>query len=149
MITILWGVFCIGTALLLNESTQAARQTTIVLINAVGSMLYGPILAAFILGMLSRRINPNAIKKGIVFGIIGNVLLWIFTSVSWMWWNVSGFITTAVLSHILSLGAKPSGSKSDLKQTGESKDTKVWRPVYSWIFAYFFLIIFLSLWLEI
>ncbi len=146
IITILWGVFAIGVALLMSEATQAARQTTIVLINAVGSMLYGPILAAFLLGMLSKRITATGIKKGIVAGIAGNLLLWIFTSVSWMWWNVSGFLVTILTA--LTVGLVSSVGGKSFSPEKEKIDGRKWRPVYSLIVLYFFSIIAVSWWLQ-
>jgi len=160
MITILWGVFCIGMAILLNKSTQAARQTTIVLINAVGSMLYGPILAAFLLGMLTKRINAAAIKTGIAAGIGGNLLLWIFTSISWMWWNVSGFLLTVLVAMVVNFVSENLFQKTSLKP-GESTPVwppdrpslsrdgdKKWRMIYGLIILYFFIIIAVSWWLQ-
>ena len=146
IITILWGVFAIGVALLMSEATQAARQTTIVLINAVGSMLYGPILAAFLLGMLSKRITATGIKKGILAGIAGNLLLWIFTSVSWMWWNVSGFMVTILTAMTVGLVSSVEGKSFSSEK--EKIDGRKWRPVYSLIVLYFFSIIAVSWWLQ-
>jgi len=160
MITILWGVFCISTALLLNESTQAARQTTIVLINAVGSMLYGPILAAFLLGMLSKQIRAKAVKAGIVAAITGNVLLWIFTPVSWMWWNVSGFLVAVLVAMVVNYFSENLFQKASLKlgeptpvwppdRPSPSREVdKKWRMIYGYIAVYFFIIIAVSWWLE-
>jgi SSS family transporter len=52
--TLFWGVFCIAAALIFAQVEEATRQTTLVLINAVGSLLYGPILAAFLLGIMTK-----------------------------------------------------------------------------------------------
>lgn len=149
MITILWGIFCIGTAILLNESDQAARQTTIVLINAVGSMLYGPILAAFLLGMLTQTVQAKAIKRGIVAGICGNIILWIFTSVSWMWWNVNGFLVTVLVAWLVSLTTESViVSKPELFGKFFPEKGSRWRVIYSLLVLYFFLLIAVGWWLE-
>ena len=151
IITVFWGLFCIGTALLLNEEGQATRQTTIVLINAVGSMLYGPILAAFLIGMFSKRANAGAVKIGLLSGIAANLILWLFTSVSWMWWNVSGFITTAGVAYLLSrlgLSLKQPLVQSDLDQIEAEPSQKKWILVYGLTVLYFFVIVGVSWWLE-
>ncbi|MFQ5772427.1 MAG: sodium/solute symporter [bacterium] len=88
IITLFWGIFCLTAAVFLANSGGATQHTTIVLINAVGSLLYGPILAAFLLGMLTKWSTATGVKMGIAAGILVNIYLWIFTPVSWLWWNV-------------------------------------------------------------
>jgi SSS family transporter len=98
LLTLFWGIFCVVAALAFAGVAEATRQTTIVLINAVGSVLYGPILAAFLVGLTTRGIGGGSIKLGVVAGIACNVLLWRSTSVSWMWWNTAGFLATVVVA---------------------------------------------------
>jgi Na+/proline symporter len=69
----------------------------------VGSLLYGPILAAFLLGMLTRWANAFAIKSGIIAGIVLNILLWQLTSISWLWWNLTGFIAVIIVALTFSI----------------------------------------------
>lgn len=96
LFTVLWGLFCTGGALVFAGAHEAVRQTTIVLINAVGSLLYGPILASFLLGILVKGITGKAVRSGIICGISLNLALWLFTDVSWLWWNVTGCAATLV-----------------------------------------------------
>jgi SSS family transporter len=101
ILTVFWGVFCIIAALVFLGVAETTRQTTIVLINAVGSVLYGPILAAFLLGVTTRGIGGTGVKWGVVAGIVLNVALWQFTPVSWMWWNAAGFLVTAAVAIVI------------------------------------------------
>ncbi len=103
IMTFLWGIFCVVAALAFAHVGEATRQTTIVLINAVGSLLYGPILAAFLTGMVTRRISAFEIKVGVVIGILVNVAFWQLTSISWLWWNLTGFAITVISAGGLSL----------------------------------------------
>jgi SSS family solute:Na+ symporter len=98
LLTVFWGGFCIVAALSFANAAEATRQTTIVLINAVGSLLYGPILAAFFAGMAMRPVSALEIKVGVVTGIIVNVMLWRLTDVSWLWWNFVGFTVTLAIA---------------------------------------------------
>lgn len=100
--TLCWGVFCVIAALMFLGEGDATRQTTIVLINAVGSLIYGPILAAFLLGMMARRITAHAVTGSIIAGLIANIAIWQFTTLSWLWWNVIGFGTAAIMAFVLS-----------------------------------------------
>jgi SSS family solute:Na+ symporter len=101
-VTILWGLFCMTAALAMYALSKSTRETTIVLINAVGSLLYGPILATFLLGIKSRFADSRSVSLGIWLGIAVNAFIWIFTDVSWIWWNVIGFATVVAVSVLLS-----------------------------------------------
>ncbi|HQO78258.1 MAG TPA: sodium/solute symporter [Thermodesulfobacteriota bacterium] len=137
--TLTWGIFCVGAALAFASSTEATRQTTIVLINAVGSLLYGPILAAFLLGMLVRGTTAPAVKTGIVAGIVANVLLWRLTAVSWLWWNAAGFFIAVAVALILSVLHSASVSFSYSASVDADKSIG-WRAVYMALVVYFVLI---------
>ncbi|HXV84505.1 MAG TPA: sodium:solute symporter [Candidatus Binatia bacterium] len=100
--TLLWGILCVSFALLFAGTPEATRQTTIVLINAIGSFLYGPILATFILGMMTRWAGPRSTKIGVWTGVGLNLALWQWTSISWLWWNFTGFLTTLVVAALSS-----------------------------------------------
>jgi sodium-dependent multivitamin transporter 6 len=150
-ITLLWGTFCVVAAILFTIIGESTRQTTIVLINAIGSLLYGPILAAFLIGMLTRNINGRSIKTGIILGIISNILIWQFTAISWMWWNLSGFVVTILVSFIYSitLAAAHGFPKIDVSSYIKDDTSKLnWKVIYGWVVVYFFLIIGIAYLIE-
>jgi Na+/proline symporter len=136
VLTVFWGGFCILAALVFANSAEATRQTTIVLINAVGSLLYGPILAAFFMGMAARSVSGSQIRIGIVAGIAVNILLWRLTDVSWLWWNLTGFASTAGVAagiHVMR-EARPLGRgvfKPGFGMVGGSARSSVLVIVYS------------------
>jgi len=142
--TLFWGVFCIAAALVFAQVEEATRQTTLVLINAVGSLLYGPILAAFLLGIMTKWAQSQAVKIGVVMGTTTNVLLWLFTPVSWLWWNFFGFMA-AVLTAVFLTFARKTGLdfKVPLVTLGglKEKATINWSTFYKIVVIYFFLII--------
>ncbi|MFQ6675389.1 MAG: sodium/solute symporter [Fidelibacterota bacterium] len=143
LLTLFWGIFCVTAALAFGYAGEATRHTTIVLINAVGSLLYGPILAAFLLGMTTLRISPAHIKPGIMAGITANVLLWQFSSLSWMWWNLAGFLVAVAVSAGLSYLRESPGAT--LLKTGRLYSNlgirRHWNDSYSLVVVYFFAII--------
>lgn len=64
-------------------------------INKIGSLINGPILGVFLLGLFTYRVNGNGACIGLLVGFLLNVILWIFfPAVSWLWWNVFGFVAT-------------------------------------------------------
>lgn len=142
--TLFWGIFCIAAALIFAQVEEATRQTTLVLINAIGSLLYGPILAAFLLGIMTKWAQPQAVKIGVVAGIATNVFLWLFTPVSWLWWNFFGFmvaILTAILVTLLSHTRIGFRTFFIPFSTYNEMTTLNWPALYKIVVIYFFLII--------
>ena len=145
--TLFWGIFCVLVALSFVHFGETTRQTTIVLINAVGSLLYGPILAAFVLGMLAKGVTAKAVKIGIIAGISANICLWLFTPVSWLWWNMSGFfvvVTTAVIFSAQKF------VKEGLFLIDEEQNSTVinWPAIYKMVALYFFFILLFCYFIE-
>ncbi len=86
--------------------------TVIEAINKIGSLANGPILAVFALGFLTRRTRGWHAICGLLLGMACNALLWLhLPAVSWLWWNVIGFLVSFGAGAALSLTA-PSGLHS-------------------------------------
>jgi SSS family solute:Na+ symporter len=152
LFTLGWGIFCVTAALIFYELGEATRQTTIVLINAVGSMLYGPILAAFLMGMLTRIVSAPAIKLGILAGIFVNILLWLYTEISWLWWNVTGFLMSAIVALLISVFLRINVIQvptSTLQENPAADTERKWFIIYLSLVGYFFLIILISYVLQV
>lgn len=99
-LTILWGMIATGFALRMIGGSE----TVLELVNKIGSAFYGPILATFWLGMLTRRANQTGAIGGLLTGVAVNIFLWQFfgQAVSWLWWNVIGFAVSFVVGYSLS-----------------------------------------------
>lgn len=95
-----WGVFCIALAFVSGD----IADTVIEAINKVGSLFYGPILATFLLAILSKRTHAVGMNIGIAAGVLVNMVLWVGfqDQVFWFWWNVIGTIITGCLSYLIS-----------------------------------------------
>jgi SSS family solute:Na+ symporter len=105
LLTVFWGSVCLFFAFFVG----GISDTIIESINKIGSLLNGPLLAVFLMGMLSRRINGQGATGGLIVGFGVNLLLWLFApKISWLWWNVIGFFTAYVTGYLISLAfAKP------------------------------------------
>ena len=69
----------------------------------MGSLANGPILAMFLLGILTKFANEKGAISGLILGLMSNAILWKFApDVSWLWWNVSGFIVAFAAGVIVS-----------------------------------------------
>ena len=99
-LTLLWGVITLWLAFYVDD----IAETVLVAINKIGSLINGPVLGVFALGVLTRRAQGLGAKLGLLSGFLFNVYCWQFMSgLSWLWWNVFGFLVTVGVGYVLSL----------------------------------------------
>ena len=148
LLTALWGAFAVGFALLMIKGPE----TVLELVNKIGSAFYGPILAVFFLGMLTRRVMQRGAVVGLISGVVFNMLLWLFfrETVSWMWWNVTGFAVAFSAGLIVDARTKPEKMEKtlewDLKTFLKSPAAKKYSIV---LLVAFVLIIAISAMIEV
>ncbi|MHB1686195.1 MAG: sodium:solute symporter family protein [Ignavibacteriaceae bacterium] len=121
--TVFWGVVCISVAFIAGN----IAGTVIEAINKIGSLFYGPILATFLLAILSKKVNGTAVNIGLISGIIFNFLLWIFAGnfIFWFWWNFTGAAVTISIAYI---SAGIMKNKRALCEPAEREKV----PLFSW-----------------
>ena len=149
--TVCWGAVMIGCALIADK---IEGSSVVEIINKVGSAFYGPILAAFTVGVLSRRANTRGLTAGVLGGVGFNILLWVLASsadgplgfeVSFWWWNMTGMVVAVALTLVISRTAPgPSDevvNRYTLLGTGMLEDEKTWLPIYGVLAAYFVVIL--------
>ena len=80
-------------------------ETVLVLVNKIGSAFYGPILATFWLGILTKKASQPGAITGLGTGVAMNIFMWQFfgKAVSWLWWNPIGFFTSFIVGYGVSL----------------------------------------------
>ena len=101
--TIIWG----GMAVLGSFWVGDIASTVIVAVNKIGSVTNGPVLAVFLIGLLSRKTTGTGVVLGFFVGIFVNIALWqLAPNVSWLWWNVFGFAGTFITA-LLVAQSKP------------------------------------------
>ena len=110
-LTICWGIFALVTAFYVDD----IASTVIVAVNKVGSLINGPILGVFMLGLFTKSATGGGARLGFVVGFLTNAALWKWApEVSWLWWNVIGLaVTVSVGLSMSSRSAKREGN-SDL-----------------------------------
>ncbi|MEE2643749.1 MAG: sodium/solute symporter [Myxococcota bacterium] len=113
VVTVIWGIVITGFAFLFvyDEGSKSVVES----INQIGSAFYGPILAAFCMGLLSRRSNGVGVIGGTLAGVAFNVYLWVaHPQIFWMWWNLFGLVVTCLVTWLLSrLSAAPAEAQVD------------------------------------
>ena len=65
-----WGVVCILAAYLFGNS----ESTVIELINAISSLFYGPILAAFVIAIFLKKVNHIGMNVAIITAVVVNLI---------------------------------------------------------------------------
>ena len=101
--TIIWGGMAVSGSFWVGD----IASTVIVAVNKIGSVTNGPVLAVFLIGLLSRKTTGTGVVLGFFVGIFVNIALWqLAPNVSWLWWNVFGFAGT-FLAALLVTQSKP------------------------------------------
>jgi SSS family solute:Na+ symporter len=99
-LTLFWGAVCIGFSFVVADISDTVIES----VNKIGSLINGPLLAVFLLGILTRRSHQAGVLIGLVAGFLTNLALWKWAEgVSWLWWNVIGFCVTAAVGYLGSL----------------------------------------------
>jgi SSS family solute:Na+ symporter len=140
--TVVWGVAIVGFGLFVGR----IGGTVIEVINKLGSLFYGPILAAFVLGVLTRWATGRGVIAGVVAGIAVNAAMWLGApSIHWMWWNLVGFVVTVATTFAASrLEAPPTDEQLGhytLSGTGMLAAESKWLKTYGILVGYFALMI--------
>lgn len=124
---VFWGAICIGAAFLFGGSDSPVIE----IINAIGSVFYGPVLATFVLAIFSKKINPTGMKIGIIASVLINL---IFSktmqgiigfdpgvSIFWIWLNFTGFVLAVGIAYLISY----------FTPTVEKDESQLLRPQFS------------------
>ncbi|MEM1336850.1 MAG: sodium:solute symporter [Bacteroidota bacterium] len=99
LISLFWGFICLFFAFFAGN----IEGTVIEVINKISSVFYGPILAAFILAILTKKTHAIGANMGIVVGVLFNIYLWLYVpQVFWFWWNAIGCLVTILVAVVTS-----------------------------------------------
>ena len=112
---LIWGVII----MLLSLNAGDIAPTVIEAVNKVGSVFFGPVLAVFLLGILTKNVGAKHVNLGLLCGVSTNLTFAFFVDdVFWFWWNVTGFIGTVLPAIILSI-LVPSGEANTITSNRE------------------------------
>jgi len=98
--SLFWGLVCLFFAFFAGN----IEGTVIEVINKVSSVFYGPILAAFMLALLTKKTHALGANIGILAGVLFNMYLWLYVpDVFWFWWNAIGCLITLSVAYLISV----------------------------------------------
>jgi SSS family transporter len=139
-------------------SYMASTATVVEAINKIGSLFYGPILAAFLAGILDRRARGPAVIAGILCGVGVNLVLaqgWEaplarifiddYQGVFWMWWNLTGLLVAIAVTMVVSRFLAPPhpdrlvGTTLSRREIGLRE--RPWLLTHVGLLLYFFIIL--------
>lgn len=108
LVTLIWGTVAVVFAFFVGDISDSV----LVAINKIGSLINGPVLGVFVLGLFTKRVSGSGAILGLLSGFLTNLACWLFLpDVSWLWWNVFGFAVCFLLG-LLSTLFIPLPSKS-------------------------------------
>ena len=83
--TLFWGAYAV-----LFAGWGKHLGSLIVAVNVVGSLFYGSLLGCFVLAFGFRRVGGTATFVGMLAGEVAIFWAFLFTGISWLWYNVIG-----------------------------------------------------------
>ncbi len=99
--TLGWGLF----AVVFSYQVERIAPTVLEAINKIGSMANGPLLALFCIALLAPAVGQAKAIGAFFAGLAANAALWWFApGVSWLWWNLSGFVVSFSLALVAGSG---------------------------------------------
>ena len=143
---VFWGVVCIAAAFLFGGS----KSSVIEIINAIGSVFYGPVLVTFVLAFFSKKVNHIGMNAGIIIAVLINLVfsktmqemfhIDLGIDIFWIWLNFTGVILALVIAYVVSAFTKNVEVKriSDINISIKKSDFLI-KEVY--ILAAFFVVI--------
>ncbi|GMN04874.1 sodium:solute symporter [Croceitalea sp. MTPC5] len=146
---IFWGLVCMACSFLFGGSKSAVIE----IINAIGSVFYGPVLVTFLLAIFSKKVNHIGMNAGILVAVLVNLVfsktmqnifgLDFGFEIFWIWLNFTGVVLTLVIAYAVSYFTSDYGKKQNMTATVLPKwsDFKQ-KEVY--ILVAFFLFILIS-----
>lgn len=103
---VLWGIYAIAFAQYATELGALVEA-----VNILGSLFYGTLLGIFLLAFYFKRVGGTAtfiaafVGEAIVFGCF------LFTEISWLWYNVVGCAAVVVTALLVNPFVKPTEGK--------------------------------------
>ncbi|SFW64474.1 sodium:solute symporter [Cellulophaga fucicola] len=105
---VFWGLVCMASSFLFGGSKSAVIE----IINAIGSVFYGPVLVTFLLAMFSKKVNYKGINAGILVAVLVNLIfsktmqnmvgIDLGIHIFWIWLNFTGVLLTLGVSYLVS-----------------------------------------------
>ncbi|HEX7484586.1 MAG TPA: sodium:solute symporter [Vicinamibacterales bacterium] len=102
--TAAWGLVLIGVAIIARDWGSVFTVGL-----SIASLVYGPMLGAFLLGVLTTRANQAGVMTGIGVSLVCMLLVKNYTALAWTWYVVAGTIICVSVGYLVSLAFPATG----------------------------------------
>jgi len=110
--TLFWGAYAVTFA-----GWGKHLGSLIVAVNVVGSLFYGSLLGCFVLAFGFRKVRGTATFVGMLAGEAAIFWAFLFTNISWLWYNVLGCAvvvgTALAITYLAPAGGAPAESATE------------------------------------
>lgn len=100
-----WGLVLVAIAIISSgvKSVFTAGLT-------IASLVYGPMLGAFLLGLLTRKTHQTGIMIGMSGSLLIMLLIWWKTNLAWTWYALFGTVFCCAIGYVVSILLPPSNA---------------------------------------
>ena len=113
-LTAIWGLVLIGIAVL--ASRWGSVFTTGL---TIASLVYGPMLGAFLLGVLTKRANQTGVMAGMGISLVAMLAVKVFTPLAWTWYVLAGTVVCMIIGYAVSLMIRQPANVGELEKASE------------------------------
>lgn len=112
VLTLLWGVVQIAVALVLRNKNRSALDLAL----SIASLINGPILGVFLVGVFLRRVSQAPALIGMLVSMAVMLYIYFATRIAWTWYVFLGSGITLVAAWLASLAfaAAPKSRQDEL-----------------------------------
>ncbi|MBK8947150.1 MAG: sodium:solute symporter [Ignavibacteriae bacterium] len=94
--TVFWGFYAIGFAMFANKLGSLIEA-----VNILGSLFYGTILGIFLIAFYFKKVNGTATFYSAIIAETIVILIYLFTSIPYLWYNVIGCLVLIAIAVFL------------------------------------------------
>ncbi|HKO97985.1 MAG TPA: sodium:solute symporter [Pyrinomonadaceae bacterium] len=120
LLTLVWGVVQIAVALALRNRNRSALDLAL----SIASLINGPILGVFLVGVFLRRVSQPPALIGMLASSAVMLYIYFGTRIAWTWYVFIGSVVTLVVAWLASLAftAAPESRQDELAPRGAVND---------------------------
>lgn len=116
VLTLLWGVVQIAVALVLRNKNRSALDLAL----SIASLINGPILGVFLVGVFLRRVSQTPALIGMIVSMAVMLYVYFTTRIAWTWYVFIGSAITVIAAWLASLAfaSAPKSRQDELAPRG-------------------------------
>ena len=116
VLTLLWGVVQIAVALVLRNKNRSALDLAL----SIASLINGPILGVFLVGVFLRRVSQTPALIGMLVSMAAMLYVYFATRIAWTWYVFIGSGITLIAAWLASLAfaSAPKSRQDELAPRG-------------------------------